>query len=179
MPSCRLWAALTLVAVAAACESNSGLGAPGPKDTGPSPENCSCDGLECGSNQCGQTCGTCSGSAACVEGRCVARCPNGVCEPQFDEDCNNCPQDCTKGCAVGPCPGECSAGSTDEKPCGNCGKAKRTCGNNCAWGAWGGVQGRGGVRTWRPGRLGALWELWDPRSVVRHRMPMDLGRLHG
>ncbi len=46
-----------------------------------------CNGKQCGTDNCGGTCGTCSGAAACTMGKCIVtlkgirvKCTNGVCE---------------------------------------------------------------------------------------------------
>ena len=37
----------------------------------------------------------------------------------------------------------CTPGQTQTRDCGNCGQQQRTCGNDCAWNAWGGCTGEG------------------------------------
>jgi hypothetical protein len=39
--------------------------------------------------------------------------------------------------------GECEAGAEESAGCGNCGSNKRTCQNNCTWGAFGSCSGEG------------------------------------
>jgi hypothetical protein len=83
----------------------------------------SCDGLECGIGGCGQDCGDCPQSGACIQNQC--------CEPSCDGfDCGN------DGCGgqCGTCPesefctpdGQCCGPNCDGKVCGDDG-----CGGSC------------------------------------------------
>ena len=86
-----------------------------------------CQGLACGTNGCGGTCGECPEYAACEAGVCVEE----VCEPQCDDkQCgdNQCGGSCGEcggqdGCVDGKC--ECVP-ACENKDCGNDG-----CGGTC------------------------------------------------
>jgi len=86
-----------------------------------------CSGRECGSDGCGGSCGSCSGSETCnSSGRCesTVSCGNGRCDS--GETCATCPADC--GAGDGCLPG--SSG-----PCSNsCGAGTRICDSSCRWG---------------------------------------------
>ena len=92
----------------------------------------SCDGLECGDDGCGESCGSCDDGYLCQSGQCVDE--NPVCTPSCAaKECG--PDGCDGSC--GTCdPGfKCQAGSCIEEPpactcvdkdCGDDG-----CGNSC------------------------------------------------
>ena len=56
-----------------------------------------CDGKDCGDNGCGGVCGECEEHHSCEEGACVLQpyCGDGACEPDLEENCDSCADDCT------------------------------------------------------------------------------------
>lgn len=85
-----------------------------------------CEGLECGSDGCGGSCGGCSESYLCQDGLCVFNpsCGDGVCSD--GEDCSNCPGDCLCGCGHTCNQGTCEYSACAGKLCGTDG-----CGGSC------------------------------------------------
>ncbi len=126
--------------------------------SGPCTPNCA--GLQCGSDGCGGSCGTCASGQTCSNGVCTAACPTG--QTQCNGSCvdtstdpNNCGacgnvcasgQTCSGGtCSGGGCPvgqtlcgGTCTDTSSDPNNCGACGNvcaSGQTCsGGTCAGG---------------------------------------------
>ncbi len=74
-----------------------------------------CSGVECGNDGCGGSCGECSGAdEVCIDGQCVVPCGNGSCEPDLDETCLSCPEDC------GTCTKSSGCHMLDQPTCGGC-----------------------------------------------------------
>jgi MYXO-CTERM domain-containing protein len=94
-----------------------------------------CEGLECGDDGCGGSCGTCGEHQACHEGSCVAQpwCGDGACGP--DETCASCPADCAcddahvcveGACEPRPCDPVCSGRECGDDGCGgSCGECPK------------------------------------------------------
>ena len=104
-------------------------------------KNCQpkCSGKQCGDNGCNGTCGTCSDSKQCIQGKCIEKgvqcgklfcntnqkCIEGVCES------SSCKRDCAnKNCGDDNCGGQCGSCNSNEL-CedGNC-KCIPDCKNN-------------------------------------------------
>ena len=109
-----------------------------------------CEGLECGDDGCGGSCGDCDEHYACESGICLfipwcgdatcdsgescsicaldcgECCGNGECEPLFGETCSACQTDCGCGCGESCNAGTCYFSACDDSECGEDG-----CGGSC------------------------------------------------
>lgn len=86
-----------------------------------------CDGRECGSNNCGGTCGDCTGGQVCSDGLC--KCPSGQVDCSgtcttlgTNTNCSGCGDTCTNGKQCNS--GECTCTPNVSKSC---------CSNNVCW----------------------------------------------
>jgi hypothetical protein len=113
----RIVAALLCAAALAGCGSSS-------KDS------CApaCGASQCGDDGCGGTCGTCTASAVCSAGRCVAACTPACAGRQCGDDgCGGTCGTCTAGavCSAGRCAAACTPACAGRQ-CGDDG-----CGGSC------------------------------------------------
>jgi len=103
-----------------------------------------CEGLECGDDGCGGSCGACDEHYACQQGVCayVPWCGDGSCDP--DETCASCAADCAcacgEACEAGARAGRglgesgCVYVACEDKACGDdgCGGSCGTCGEHAS-----------------------------------------------
>ena len=85
-----------------------------------------CEGLACGEDGCGGSCGDCPAHHVCEAGACVYDpwCGDYVCDAA--EDCASCPLDCVCGCGEACVSGACVFSACEGLACGDDG-----CGGSC------------------------------------------------
>jgi hypothetical protein len=88
-----------------------------------------CDGLACGDDGCGGSCGACAADHGCEAGQCVflPDCGDESCGDY--EHCGNCPDDCGCGCGEDCLDDACAFTACEGKACGDdgCGGVCGTC----------------------------------------------------